>query len=78
MNQEERINRFMKLMIEAQKETGITCAAEEGNPLVLFDIVENAPIALEITVGVDVKIEDGIATKSVIDRRDLFEGETSK
>ncbi len=55
MTLEERIKRFMSLMTEATQETGITVAVEHGAPLVVFDLQNQEPINLEITVGTEVE-----------------------
>ena len=39
--QQERINKFMSLMTEASQATGITYAVEQGQALVVFDLVKN-------------------------------------
>ena len=59
MSQNERIAEFTRLMQEALMKTGITYAVEAGKNLVLFDTQINQPIELEITVGTEVKVENG-------------------
>lgn len=54
MSQEERIKEFMKGMSEMTAKTGITYAVEAGQNLVVFDVLNNEPVALDIIVGTEV------------------------
>lgn len=70
--QEERIKRFMEIMDGALQETGITCAAQDGEPLVLFDAFQEEPVFLEVTRGTDINIQDGrVVSREVFDNGDI-------
>ena len=71
MSQEERIREFSRLMQEALMKTGITYAVEAGKNLVLFDTQVNEPIELEITVGTEVKVENGQTSIVTFDRSNI-------
>ena len=71
MSQNERITEFTRLMQEALMKTGITYAVEAGKNLVLFDTQVNAPIELEITVGTEVKVENGQTSIVTFDRSNV-------
>ena len=71
MSQEERIREFSRLMQEALVKTGITYAVEAGKNLVLFDTQVNEPIELEITVGTEVKVENGQTSIVTFDRSNV-------
>lgn len=71
MSQEERIREFSRLMQEALVKTGITYAVEAGRNLVLFDTQVNEPIELEITVGTEVKVENGQTSIVTFDRSNV-------
>lgn len=71
MNQNERIAEFTRLMQEALMKTGITYAVEAGKNLVLFDTQINEPIELEITVGTEVKVENGQTSIVTFDRSNV-------
>ena len=71
MSQNERIAEFTRLMQEALMKTGITYAVEAGKNLVLFDTQINQPIELEITVGTEVKVENGQTSIVTIDRSNV-------
>ncbi|MDD3662265.1 MAG: hypothetical protein PHT84_00160 [Candidatus Pacebacteria bacterium] len=73
MNQEERIKRFMQLMTEATKETGFTYAVEHGQNIVLFDVQNNTPVELEITVGTEVKRTNGQTQITTFDKSEVQE-----
>lgn len=68
MNQNQRIDEFMRIMQDALKKTGITVAVEPGWNLVLFDTTTNEPIELEITTGTEVVKENGQTSVTVFDR----------
>ena len=67
MNQNQRIDEFMRIMQDALKKTGITVAVEPGRNLVLFDATINEPIELEITTGTEVVKENGQTSVTVFD-----------
>lgn len=71
MNQEERIREFMRLMTEATKITGITYAVEAGQNMVVFDIQNNKPVELEITVGTEVTEKNGQTSITTFDRQNV-------
>ena len=71
MSQNERITEFTRLMQEALMKTGITYAVEAGKNLVLFDTQVNEPIELEITVGTEVKVENGQTSIVTFDRSNI-------
>lgn len=71
MSQNERIAEFTRLMQEALMKTGITYAVEAGKNLVLFDTQVNEPIELEITVGTEVKVENGQTSIVTFDRSNV-------
>lgn len=71
MSQNERIAEFTRLMQEALMKTGITYAVEAGKNLVLFDTQINHPIELEITVGTEVKVENGQTSIVTFDRSNV-------
>lgn len=71
MSQEERINAFMRLMTEASQKTGITYAVEHGQPFVVFDLVENTPVNLEIIVGTEAKRENGQTSFTTFDKSNV-------
>lgn len=71
MNQEERIQEFMKAMTEATKKTGITFAVEHGENMVLFDVMKNEPVELEIIVGTEVEKKDGQTKITTFDRSNV-------
>lgn len=71
MSQNERIAEYTKLMQEALNKTGITYAVESGRNLVLFDTQTNEPIELQITVGTEVKVENGQASIVTFDRSNI-------
>ena len=71
MSQNERIAEYTRLMQEALMKTGITYAVEAGKILVLFDTQTNAPIELEITVGTEVKVENGQTSIVTFDRSNV-------
>lgn len=71
MSQNERITEFTRLMQEALMKTGITYAVEAGKNLVLFDTQINEPIELEITVGTEVKVENGQTSIVTFDRSNV-------
>ena len=71
MSQNERIAEYTRLMQEARMKTGITYAVEAGKNLVLFDTQTNAPIELEITVGTEVKVENGQTSIVTFDRSNV-------
>lgn len=68
MNQDQRIDEYMRIMQEALQKTGITVAVEPGRNLVLFDTTINEPIELEITTGTEVVKENGQTSVTVFDR----------
>ena len=68
MNQNQRIDEFMRIMQDALKKTGITVAVEPGRNLVLFDTTTNEPIELEITTGTEVVKENGQTSVTLFDR----------
>ena len=71
MSQNEGITEFTRLMQEALMKTGITYAVEAGKNLVLFDTQVNEPIELEITVGTEVKVENGQTSIVTFDRSNV-------
>lgn len=71
MGQNERIAEYTRLMQEALAKTGITYAVEAGRNLVLFDTYTNEPIELEITVGTEVKKENGQTSITTFDRSNI-------
>ena len=71
MSQNERIAEYTIIMQEALMKTGITYAVEAGKNLVLFDTQTNAPIELEITVGTEVKVENGQTSIVTFDRSNV-------
>lgn len=71
MSQNERITEFTRLMQEALMKTGITYAVEAGKNLVLFDTQVDEPIELEITVGTEVKVENGQTSIVTFDRSNV-------
>ena len=71
MSQNERITEFTRLMQEALMKTGTTYAVEAGKNLVLFDTQVNEPIELEITVGTEVKVENGQTSIVTFDRSNV-------
>lgn len=71
MSQNERIAEYTRLMQEALMKTGITYAVEAGKNLVLFDTQINEPIELEITVGTEVKVENGQTSIVTFDRSNV-------
>lgn len=71
MSQNERIAEYTRLMQEALMKTGITYAVEAGKNLVLFDTQINQPIELEITVGTEVKVENGQTSIVTFDRSNV-------
>ena len=73
MTLEERIKRFMALMTEATQETGITVAVEHGAPLVVFDLQNQEPIKLEITVGTEVERKNGVTSITTFDKSQIEE-----
>lgn len=70
MNQEERIQEFMKLMSAATEKTGITYAVEAGENMVVFDVQKNEPVKLEIMVGTEIRTENGQTTTTTFDYSD--------
>lgn len=70
-NQQERINKFMSLMTEASQATGITYAVEQGQALVVFDLVKNEPVELEIVVGTEAVRENGQTSFTTFDRSNV-------
>lgn len=70
-NQQERINKFMSLMTEASQATGITYAVEQGQALVVFDLVKNEPVKLEIVVGTEAVRENGQTSFTTFDRSNV-------
>ncbi len=71
MSQNERISEYTRLMQEALTKTGITYAVEAGKNLVLFDTQTNEPIELQITVGTEVKVENGQTSIVTFDRSNI-------
>lgn len=71
MNQEERIREFMKDMSEVTAKTGITYAVEAGQNLVVFDVKNNEPVELKITVGTEVIKRNGQTTITTFDRSNI-------
>lgn len=71
MSQQERINEFMRLMTEASQKTGVTYAVEHGKPMVVFDLVENMPVELEILLGTEAKRENGQTSFTVFDKTNV-------
>lgn len=71
MSQEERINEFMRLMTEASQKTGITYAVERDRPMVVFDLIKNTPVELEILVGTEAKRENGQTSFTVFDKTNV-------
>lgn len=71
MSQNERIAEYTRLMQEALMKTGITYAVESGKNLVLFDTQTNEPIELQITVGTEVKVENGQTSIVTFDRSNI-------
>lgn len=67
MNQDQRIEEYMRLMQEALVKTGITVAVESGRNLVLFDTTINEPVEVEITIGTEVVKENGQTSATVFD-----------
>ena len=67
-NQQERINKFMS---EASQATGITYAVEQGQALVVFDLVKNEPVELEIVVGTEAVRENGQTSFTTFDRSNV-------
>ena len=67
-NQQERINKFMT---EASQATGITYAVEQGQALVVFDLVKNEPVELEIVVGTEAVRENGQTSFTTFDRSNV-------
>lgn len=78
MSQQERINEYMRLMNEATTKTGITYAVEHGKNVVVFDLAENEPVELEITVGTEVKKENGITTVTTFDKSSVGLGNENR
>lgn len=72
MSQEERIKEFMKGMSELTAKTGITYAVEAGRNLVVYDVKKNEPVELEITVGTEIKTEDGRTSITTFDRSNIL------
>lgn len=73
MSQEERIREFMKGMSELTAKTGITYAVEAGRNMVVFDVHNNEPVELEITVGTEVVKKDGRTSITTFDRSNITE-----
>ena len=71
MSQEERIREFMKGMSEVTAKTGITYAVEAGRNLVVFDVKNNEPVELEITVGTEVVTKNGQTSITTFDRSNI-------
>lgn len=71
MNQQERINEFMRLMTEASQKTGITYAVEHGQPLVVYDLETLEPVELEILVGTEAKRENGQTSITTFDKTNV-------
>lgn len=71
MSQNERIAEYTRIMQEALAKTGITYAVPAGSNLVLFDTQTNQPIELEITVGTEVKTENGQTSITMFDRSNV-------
>ena len=71
MSQEERIKEFMKGMSEMTAKTGITYAVEAGQNLVVFDVLNNEPVALDIIVGTEVVKENGRTSVTTFDRSNI-------
>ena len=71
MNQEERIKEFMKGMSEITEKTGITYAVEAGRNLIVFDVQNNEPVELEITVGTEIVKKDGQTSITTFDRSNV-------
>ena len=69
--QQERINKFMSLMTEASQATGITYAVKQGQALVVFDLVKNEPVELEIVVGTEAVRENGQTSFTTFDRSNV-------
>lgn len=70
--QNERVERFMELMNEALQETGITLAAHDDEPLVVFDAFLEEPVFLEVQRGTDINIQDGrVVGREVFDNGDI-------
>lgn len=67
MSQKERIQEFMKLMSAATEKTGITYAVEAGENMVVYDIQRNEPVELEITVGTEIRTENGQTSITTFD-----------
>lgn len=77
MSQEDRIKRFMQIMTEATRETGFTYAVEHGQNIVLFDVQNNTPVELEITVGTEVKKQNGQTQITTFDKSNVNEDRTN-
>ena len=70
-SQEVRIKEFMKGMSEMTEKTGITYAVEAGRNMVVFDVWNNDPVELEITVGTEVVKKDGRTSITTFDRSNV-------
>lgn len=77
MSQDDRIKDFMKRLSEVTVETGITYAVEHGQNIVLFDVISNEPIELEITIGTEVINNNGRSSLTVFDRSNVKGGNGS-
>lgn len=71
MNQKERIQKFMQLMTEVTNQTGITYAVAHSQNIVIFDVQTNEPVELEITVGTEVKRENGQTQITTFDKSNI-------
>lgn len=54
--------------------TGITYAVEAGQKLVVFDVLNNEPVALDIIVGTEVVKENGRTSITTFDRSNIENG----
>lgn len=69
--QEERIREFMQMMTTATQETGITYAVQEGEPFVVFDVLKEEVVNLDIEVGTEVVVEDGRTSITTFDKSNI-------
>lgn len=73
--QEERIREFMQMMTTATQETGITYAVQEGEPFVVFDVLKEEVVNLDIEVGTEVVVEDGRTSITTFDKSNIENGD---
>lgn len=65
----------MQMMTTATQETGITYAVQEGEPFVVFDVLKEEVVNLDIEVGTEVVVEDGRTSITTFDKSNIENGD---